>query len=110
MKEVATLLAQGSEVGAGDAEGISIFGRAQETGDLLLQFRHPNIALDRQIAHQQAFRDERDQQPLAEEQRVFRRRVEEFAQPLGLAPERSCDVLGCTDFGAGAAAVADALA
>ena len=45
MKEVAPMLAQSGEVGAGDAEGISTFECAKATGDLLLQFWHPNIAL-----------------------------------------------------------------
>ena len=39
------MLAQSSELGAGDAEGISTFESAIPTGALLLQFRHLNIAL-----------------------------------------------------------------
>lgn len=45
MKEIAALLAYGGQIGAGDAEGVSAWRGAKATGDLLLQFRHPNVAL-----------------------------------------------------------------
>lgn len=45
MKKIAALLAHGGQTGAGDAEGVSAWRGAKATGDLLLQFRHPNVAL-----------------------------------------------------------------
>ena len=45
MEQIAALLAQGGEIGASDAEGISALRGAKTSGDLLLQFRHPNVAL-----------------------------------------------------------------
>ena len=45
MEKIAALLAHGGQIGAGDAEGVSAWRGAKATGDLLLQFRHPNVAL-----------------------------------------------------------------
>ncbi len=45
MEQIAALLAHGGQIGAGDAKGVSALRGAKASGDLLLQFRHPNVAL-----------------------------------------------------------------
>ena len=45
MEQIAALLAHGGQIGASNAEGVSALGGAKASRDLLLQFRHPNVAL-----------------------------------------------------------------
>ena len=45
MEEVTALLAHGGQIRAGDAESVSALDGAKASGDLLLEFGHPDVAL-----------------------------------------------------------------